>query len=151
MSSSNLVRLEVTMENRVQTAINEIGDGIDGCVNFSSHGQNSFVYIIINPEMVRNKSQIEKLVADILSKIPDFDKENEFYLEPKFDSISGFYWSMQLSLWKDWRNKKSDTDPYDISGILRISILPDPCIPMANYYTCLMSLIWSEIKKFFNK
>ncbi len=49
MSSSNLVRLEVTMENRVQTAINEIGDGIDGRVNFSSHGQNSFVYIIINP------------------------------------------------------------------------------------------------------
>ncbi len=140
---------EMTMEERVHKAIEEME--LDGTYSFSQYGSDSFVYIVINPECVREKEQIDNLVETILSGVPNLDRKNEFFSEPGFRSYSGFYWSMQFSLWKTWKEKDSVDVPYARSGIIRVSIIPDPEIPRANRYICSTTSMWKKVMEYFNK
>lgn len=140
---------EMTMEERVHKAIEEME--LDGTYSFSQYGSDSFVDIVINPECVREKEQIDNLVETILSRIPDLDRENEFFAPPSFDSYSGFYWDMQFSLWKTWRKKDHDEHPYARSGIIRVSIMPDYKVPRVNHYICSATSIWNKVMEYFNK
>jgi len=148
MDENNSVS-EMTVEERVRAAIYKIV--FDGTCSFSQYGGDSFVDIVLNPECVREKAQIDNLVETILSCIPDLDRENEFYSEPSFSSFSGFYWDAQFSLWKTWKKKDGDDHPYSRSGIIRVSILPDCKVPMRSFYTCVFISVLNNMRKYFTK
>ncbi len=145
---------EMTMEERVRVAIYNAAINkivFDGTCSFSQYGGDSFVDIVLNPECVREKAQIDNLVETILSCIPDLDRENELYSEPSFSSFSGFYWDVQFSLWKTWKKKDGDDHPYSRSGIIRVSILPDCKVPMRSFYVCVSTSMWKKVMKYFTK